>query len=197
HPRVAARLRLSLSADLFRRCRRPLGHHRRTHALAVVAATRRRGRGAGARHRRMSLAFWALVVVFAGGALLRVPIAYAMFASGLCYLMAKGQDIGLIVDQVLSSMLTMYVLLAIPMFILAANLMNAATISERLWSAASAMVGRWRGGLGHVSILVSVAFSSMSGSAVSDAAGPGLVSIKMMRDVAKYPAGFSVALVAA
>jgi len=145
----------------------------------------------------MSLAFWVLVVVFAGGALLRVPIAYAMFASGLCYLMAKGQDIGLIVDQVLSSMLTMYVLLAIPMFILAANLMNAATISERLWSAASAMVGRWRGGLGHVSILVSVAFSSMSGSAVSDAAGPGLVSIKMMRDVAKYPAGFSVALVAA
>ena len=101
----------------------------------------------------MSLAFWTLVGVFAGGALLRVPIAHAMFASGLCYLMVKGQDIGLIVDQVLSTMLTMYVLLAIPMFILAANLMNAATISERLWSAASAMVGRMRGGLGHVSIL--------------------------------------------
>ena len=145
----------------------------------------------------MSLAFWTLVGVFAGGALLRVPIAHAMFASGLCYLMVKGQDIGLIVDQVLSTMLTMYVLLAIPMFILAANLMNAATISERLWSAASAMVGRMRGGLGHVSILVSVAFSSMSGSAVSDAAGPGLVSVRMMRDVAKYPSGFSVALVAA
>jgi len=145
----------------------------------------------------VSLAFWTLVVVFAGGALLRFPIAHSMFASGLCYLMVKGQDIGLIVDQVLSTMLTMYVLLAIPMFIFAANLMNAATISERLWSAADALVGRWRGGLGHVSVLVSVAFSSMSGSAVSDAAGPGVVSVRMMRDVAKYPAGFSVALVAA
>ncbi len=145
----------------------------------------------------MSLALWTLIVVFVGGALLRFPIAHSMFASGICYLMVSGQDIGLLVDQVLSTMLTMYILLAIPMFIFAANLMNAATISERLWAAADALVGRWRGGLGHVTVLVSVAFSSMSGSAVSDAAGPGVVSVRMMRDVARYPSGFSVALVAA
>jgi tripartite ATP-independent transporter DctM subunit len=140
---------------------------------------------------------WVLAAVFVGGVVVRFPIAHTMFAAGICYLVASAQDIAVLVDQVLTSMLTMYVLLAIPMFIFAANLMNAATISERLWSAADALVGRWRGGLGHVSILVSVAFSSMSGSAISDAAGPGMVSVRMMRDVARYPAGFSVALVAA
>jgi C4-dicarboxylate transporter DctM subunit len=145
----------------------------------------------------VSAGLWTLVAVFVVGVLLRYPIAHAMFASGICYLVVSGQQIGLIVDQVLTTMLTMYVLLAIPMFIFAANLMNAATISDRLWAAADAMVGRWRGGLGHVTVLVSVAFSSMSGSAISDAAGPGMVSVRMMRDVAKYPPGFSVALVAA
>lgn len=145
----------------------------------------------------MTFGLWVVVLVFAGGLLLRFPIAHSMMASGICYLIVTEQDVGLLVDQVLTTMLTMYVLLAIPMFIFAANLMNAATISERLWAAADALVGRWRGGLGHVTVLVSVAFSSMSGSAVSDAAGPGMVSVRMMRDVARYPAGFSVALVAA
>jgi tripartite ATP-independent transporter DctM subunit len=145
----------------------------------------------------MSGPLWVLVAVFVGGVVVRFPIAHTMFAAGICYLIASAQDVAVLVDQVLTSMLTMYVLLAIPMFIFAANLMNAATISERLWSAADALVGRWRGGLGHVTVLVSVAFSSMSGSAVSDAAGPGMVSVRMMRDVAHYPPGFSVALVAA
>ncbi|HEX2116018.1 MAG TPA: TRAP transporter large permease subunit, partial [Alphaproteobacteria bacterium] len=145
----------------------------------------------------MTTGLWVLVAVFAGGMLVRFPIAHTMMASGICYLVVTKQDIGLLVDQVLTTMLTMYVLLAIPMFIFAANLMNAATVSERLWNAADAIAGRWRGGLGHVTVLVSVAFSSMSGSAISDAAGPGMVSVRMMRDVAKYPPGFSVALVAA
>jgi C4-dicarboxylate transporter DctM subunit len=145
----------------------------------------------------VSIGLWTLVVVFVVGVLMRYPIAHAMFASGICYLIVSGQQIGIIVDQVLTTMLTLYVLLAIPMFIFAANLMNAATISERLWSAADSLVGRWRGGLGHVTVLVSVAFSSMSGSAMSDAAGPGLISARMMREVGRYPRGFAVALVAA
>jgi C4-dicarboxylate transporter, DctM subunit len=145
----------------------------------------------------VTLGLWVVAAVFAGGMLLRFPIAHSMMASGICYLFVTKQDVGIVVDQVLASLLTLYVLLAIPMFIFAANLMNAATVSERLWNAADALVGRWRGGLGHVTVLVSVAFSSMSGSAVSDAAGPGMVSVRMMRDVAKYPAGFAVALAAA
>jgi C4-dicarboxylate transporter DctM subunit len=145
----------------------------------------------------VSLGLWILVGVFAGLVLLRAPVAHAMFAAGIAYLFATGQDVGLLVDQVLTSMLTMYVLLAIPMFILAANLMNAATVSERLFGAANAIVGRMRGGLGHVTVMVTAAFSSMSGSAVSDAAGPGLVSVRMMRQVGGYPRGFAAAVAAA
>jgi tripartite ATP-independent transporter DctM subunit len=139
----------------------------------------------------------ALVATFVTLACLRVPIAYAMFAASAVYLAVAGQDLGLMVDQTMNTLTSLYVLLAVPMFILAANVMNAGTISDRLWVAADALVGRWRGGAGHVTVLVSVVFSGISGSAVSDAAGPGMLAIRMMRDVSKYPAGFAAALVAA
>jgi len=139
----------------------------------------------------------ALALSFVLLAVLRVPIAYAMFGASAVYLWMSGQDLGLIVDQTMNTLTSLYVLMAVPMFILAANVMNAATISDRLWAAAEALMGRFQGGLGHVTILVSVVFSGISGSAVSDAAGPGMLAIRMMRDVSKYPAGFSAALVAA
>jgi tripartite ATP-independent transporter DctM subunit len=97
----------------------------------------------------------------------------------------------------MNQMTAMYVLVAIPMFILAANVMNAASISDRLWAAANALVGRFRGGMGHVTVLVSMIFSSMSGSAVTDAAGPGLVATRMMREIGKYPPGLACAITAA
>lgn len=138
-----------------------------------------------------------LLAVIIFGAVMRLPLALVMFAGGCSYLFASRQDIGLLVGQVMGQMTTMYVLVAIPMFILAANVMNAASISERLWAAASALVGRFRGGMGHVTVLVSMLFSSMSGSAVTDAAGPGLVATRMMREVGKYPAGLACAITAA
>ena len=85
-------------------------------------------------------------------------------------------------------------MLAVPMFILAANVMNAATISERLWSAANLIVGRLRGGHGHVTVLMNLAMSSMTGSAVSEASGPGMVAIKMMRTQGNYPGGLAVSV---
>lgn len=145
----------------------------------------------------MSLAFLILLAVFVIASVLRVPLAIGMLASGLAYLFASRQDIGLATDQIMNSMYNSYVMLAVPMFILAANVMNAGTISERLWSAADVVVGRMRGGLGQVTVLVSTIFSSMSGSAITDAAGPGLVAIKMMRGVGGYRPGFAVAITAA
>ena len=135
----------------------------------------------------------ALVVL----AMLRLSIALMMLGCGLVYLWVSKQDIGLIVDQTLNSSFQLNVLLAIPMFILAGNAMNAATISERIWAAADAMVGRLRAGLGHVTVLMNVVISSMSGSAVSDAAGAGMVAIQMMRKVGGYPPGLAVAITAA
>ncbi len=145
----------------------------------------------------MTTGLWTLLLVVVVGGVLRLPLALVMFASGAAYLFTTRQDIGLLVGQVMNQMTAMYVLVAIPMFILAANVMNAASISDRLWAAANALVGRFRGGMGHVTVLVSMIFSSMSGSAVTDAAGPGLVATRMMREIGKYPPGLACAITAA
>jgi tripartite ATP-independent transporter DctM subunit len=97
---------------------------------------------------------------------------------------------------VLNSLYSSYVLIAIPLFMLAANLMNVGSISDRLFAACHALIGRMKGGLAQVDVLVSVVFSSMSGSAVADAAGPGLITIRAM-EKAGYPRGFAAAIVAA
>ena len=145
----------------------------------------------------MTPGLYALLATVLFGAFMRMPLALVMFGGGAAYLFMTRQDIGILVGQVMSQMTTMYVLIAIPMFILAANIMNAASISERLWSMANALVGRFRGGMGHVTVLVSMIFSSMSGSAVTDAAGPGLVAVRMMREIGKYPPGLACAIAAA
>jgi tripartite ATP-independent transporter DctM subunit len=145
----------------------------------------------------MTTGLYALLGAVLFGALMRLPLALVMFGGGAVYLFATRQDIGLLVGQVMGQMTAMYVLVAIPMFILAANIMIAASISDRLWAMANALVGRFRGGMGHVTVLVSMIFSSMSGSAITDAAGPGLVAVRMMREIGKYPAGLACAITAA
>ncbi|CAH1651555.1 Tripartite ATP-independent transporter DctM subunit [Hyphomicrobiales bacterium] len=142
----------------------------------------------------MNTSLVVLCVAFVVGAILRIPVVLTMFGSGIVYLWASGQDVGLLVDQTLNNMMGMNAMLAVPMFILAANVMNAATISERLWSAANLLVGRLRGGHGHVTVLMNVAMSSMTGSAVSEASGAGMVAIRMMRNQGHYPGGLAVAV---
>lgn len=145
----------------------------------------------------MNLALWVLVGVLAGGMLMRLPIGFAMIASGIAYLVAKRQDLGLVAEQIGNGLYNSYVLLAVPLFVLAANLMNAGTVSERIFDFCRILVGRLRGGLAQVDILVSVIFSGMSGSAIADAAGPGLVTIRQMLKKPEYPPGFAGAVVVA
>lgn len=120
----------------------------------------------------MSGPFLFLIFTFFVLTILRVPIAFAMLVAALAYLTAAGRDLGLVADQVMNTLMNNYLLVAIPMFLLAANLMNAGSISDRLFAACHVLVGRIRGGLAQVDVLVSVVFASMSGSAVADAAGP-------------------------
>lgn len=138
-----------------------------------------------------------LIVVFAAAFLIGVPISFGMMAAGIAYLLASGQDLGLVADQVVNGLFSNYLLLAVPLFIFAANVMNAGTITERLFDVSLALVGRLRGGLGHVNVLTNLIFSGISGSAVADAAGPGVMIIKMMRAEDRYSAGFAGALTAA
>ena len=138
-----------------------------------------------------------MFAVFVGTALLRAPIALAMIAGGIAYLGASGQDMGLAAEQILNGLSGSFILIAVPMFIFAANVMNAGTVSERIFDFAHALMGRLRGGLAQVNVLVSVIFSGMSGSAIADAVGPGLVEVKMMTKGGKYPTAFAVAVSAA
>jgi tripartite ATP-independent transporter DctM subunit len=145
----------------------------------------------------MSLALWALAGVVLAGMLLRMPIGFSMLMAGVAYLLVKGQDLGLVAEQVSNGLYNSYVLLAVPLFVFAANIMNAGTVSERIFDFCRILVGRMRGGLAQVDILVSVIFSGMSGSAIADAAGPGLVTIRQMLRKPEYSRGFAGAVVVA
>jgi tripartite ATP-independent transporter DctM subunit len=145
----------------------------------------------------MTMALWTLVGVVVAGMLLRMPIGFSMLVAGVAYLSVKGQDLGLVAEQVSNGLYNSYVLLAVPLFVFAANIMNAGTVSERIFDFCRILVGRMRGGLAQVDILVSVIFSGMSGSAIADAAGPGLVTIKQMLKKPEYSRGFAGAVVVA
>ena len=138
-----------------------------------------------------------LILVMLAGLLLRMPIGFSMLASGFGYLLVKHQDLGLVAEQVSNGLYNSYVLLAVPLFVFAANTMNAGTVSERIFDFCRILVGRMRGGLAQVDILVSVIFSGMSGSAIADAAGPGLVTIRQMLKKPEYTRGFAGAVVVA
>ena len=134
-----------------------------------------------------------IVVLSALGA----PIGLSMIGGSIVYLWVSGQDIGLAAEQLLQGMYTSFTLLAIPLFILAANLMNVGSLSDRLLDFCQALVGRFRGGLGHVNVVSSLIFSGMSGSAVADAVGVGRVTTEMMMKDGRYTPSYSAAITAA
>jgi len=145
----------------------------------------------------MSLAFSICLITLLITASIGMPIAFAMIVSAVVYLAIAGQDLALASEQLIQSVYDSFVLLAVPLFIVAANIMNAGAISDRLLEFCKAMVGRFKGGMAQVDILVSLIFSGMSGSAVADAAGVGKISIRMMLKTGHYTPGFAGAVVAA
>jgi len=145
----------------------------------------------------MTLAFalCLLALFFLAG--IGTPVAYSMIVAAIVYLAVKGQDLGLAAEQIIQGLYDGFIILAVPLFIVAANIMNAGTISERLLAFCMAIVGRLRGGLGHVNIVANIIFAGMSGSAVADAAGLGKVIIEMMTKDGRYPRGYAAAITAA
>lgn len=125
-----------------------------------------------------------------------MPMGIAMIVSSIFYLLMAGRDMGLASEQVLNGLFGNFVALAVPLFIFAANIMNAGKISDRLLKFALAVVGRMPGGLAQVNILTSLIFSGMSGSAVSDVAGVGKILTTMMIKDNRYPRGFAGAITA-
>jgi len=136
--------------------------------------------------------FTAMFVFFFFG----MPIAFGIFSSTIYYLLFSGQSRELLSFSArMISASDSYVLLAVPFFMLAAELMNESKITDRIFNFARAMVGHIPGGLGHVNIVASMIFAGMSGSGLADTAGLGKVEIKAMKDGGYDPA-FSAAVTA-
>src|SRR5512143_1654909 len=102
------------------------------------------------------------VLAIAVLSLLGLPIGLSMIGGSILYLALSGQDIGIAAEQLLQGLSNTYTLLAIPLFILAAWIMNMGSLSDRLLAWCNALVGRFRGGMGHVNVVSSVIFSGMS-----------------------------------
>lgn len=145
----------------------------------------------------MSVAFLACIAVMFGLAAIGSPVSLSMIVAATVYLFMKGQDPGLAAEQMIQGLYDSFVILAVPLFIVAAGIMNAGSISDRLLVFCNALVGRFRGGMGHVNIVSSLIFSGMSGSAVADAAGIGKINIDMMTKNGRYTPGYAAAVTAA
>ncbi|HEY1325835.1 MAG TPA: TRAP transporter large permease [Casimicrobiaceae bacterium] len=126
-----------------------------------------------------------------------LPIGHAMIAGSVLYLWLAGLDLGTAAEQLLNGMYTSYLLLAIPLFILAAEFMNSGSIMDRLLRFCNALVGRFRGGMAHVNVVQSIIFAGMSGSALADAAGSGKIMQVLMTRDGRYTPAFAAALTAA
>ena len=146
----------------------------------------------------MSIAspFSASIVAITALAFLGLPIGHAMIAGSILYLLLAGLDMGTAAEQLLNGMYANYIILAVPLFILAAELMNIGSMTDRLMAFCNAVVGRFRGGLAYVNIVQSIIFAGMSGSAIADAAGTGKMMQQMMTKDGKYPASYAAALTA-
>jgi tripartite ATP-independent transporter DctM subunit len=124
------------------------------------------------------------------------PVGFSLFGSGILYFILVGQDPSLAGELILHGLFASFMLLAVPLFVLAARLMNDGGITERLLQLCLVIVGRRRGGLAQVNVLTALVFSSMSGSATADAAGVGRMLIRMMTG-GGYSRGFAAAVTSA
>jgi tripartite ATP-independent transporter DctM subunit len=136
-----------------------------------------------------------IITIVALGAL-GLPIGHSMIVASVLYLLISGLDLGTAAEQILNGLFNSYVLLAIPLFILAADLMNVGSLTDRLLQFCLVLVGRFRGGLGHVNVVANMIFAGMSGSAIADAVGIGRIIIGMMTKEGRYPVAYAGAITA-
>lgn len=123
-----------------------------------------------------------LVILFVGFIILGVPIAFSLGFVSLVGIASLPSIPNIVVFQKMFNGLNSFTLLAVPLFILAANLMNSGAITAKLIEVCVALVGHIRGGLAHANILISMIFAGISGSSQADTAGVGKILIPAMLD---------------
>ncbi|MBA7538162.1 Sialic acid TRAP transporter permease protein SiaT [subsurface metagenome] len=147
----------------------------------------------------MSFPLFVFLFCFILTFILRIPIALGMLMSSIYYFtFASGPATGIqmAATQLLTQLNVKFILIAVPLFVFTAKVMNTGAITEMVFRFANILVGRWKGGMGHVNVVASIIFSGMTGSAVADASGLGIMEIEAMRKQ-HYDDGFSCAITAA
>ena len=144
----------------------------------------------------MNFALMAFLAIFCLIFILRIPIPLGFITAVSVYCMLKGLPLLLVAEKIVTNMFSSYLLIAVPLFIFAAQIMNTGKVTDKIFMFANAFVGRLDGGLGHVNVLASLIFSGMTGSALADASGLGIMEIEAMRKQG-YDDGFSCAITAA
>ena len=133
-----------------------------------------------------------LIGIFIVMSLLGIPLAVSLGLSAFFTLLVNDLSIAVISRLMYTSMNT-FLLVAVPLFVLAGLVMEKGGVSDKIFYSANAVVGRWRGGLGHVNIIASMIFGGISGSSVADVASLGSLEIKAMTDH-KYPKPYAAAV---
>ena len=144
----------------------------------------------------LSTALLIFLLIFVLIFILRMPIPMGMMTACVFYFLVSGESPKMVAQQTLKTFYTNYTIIAVPLFIFAANVMNSGKVTEKVFGFAMGFVGRFKGGLGHVNLLASLVFSGMTGSAIADASGLGKMEIDAMR-AEGYDDGFSCAVTAA
>lgn len=147
----------------------------------------------------MNIALLVFLLCFILIFLIRIPIAPGMLMASIFYFAlasSPAATISMAATQFLTNMNSKFVLIAVPLFVFMAEVMNSGKVTDMIFRFANAIVGQKRGALGHVNVVASIIFSGMTGSALADASGLGMMEIKAMNDHG-YEKGFSSAITAA
>jgi len=137
-----------------------------------------------------------LFSVLALSFIIRMPVSLSMLAASITYFIVSGRDLGQVFSVMSGNMYSNYTMLAAPLFIFMANVMNEGEVTDKLFKFCNGLFGRLRGGTAQVNVAASLIFSGMTGSAIADASGIGLMEIEQMKKEG-YDPEFSCALTAA
>ena len=135
--------------------------------------------------------FFFLIFAF----VIRMPIGLGMLAGSIAYYLAKGLSLGSLLNTVCYGLTNAYILIAIPLFVFTANVMNSSEVTDKIFDFARSLIGRRHGATGYVNIVASLIFAGMTGSAVADASGLGTLEISQMKKEG-YDMPFSCAITA-
>ena len=129
--------------------------------------------------------------------IIRMPISFSMLISCIVYyLCTMPQALGIVANTINTKMFSNYTMLAAPLFVFMANVLNEGEVTDKIFAFCNGLLGRMKGGTAQVNVFISLVFSGMTGSAVADASGIGLMEIEQMKKEG-YDAPFACAITAA